>query len=141
VTLAEGREIEYERLVLATGASPRRLGVAGEHLDGVHAFRTLADARAVRAAAETTASAVVVGAGFIGMETAASLRRRGLEVTLVEPGDSLFAALRAPCGSASRRPAHGRPAANRSNDYFRLIDANRSLASRRGVKFRRVLKP
>jgi NADPH-dependent 2,4-dienoyl-CoA reductase/sulfur reductase-like enzyme len=101
VTLAGGGEIEYGSLVVATGAVPRPLGIPGEELDAVHTYRTLDDATAVRAAAETASSAVVVGAGFIGMETAASLRRRGLEVTLVEPADGLFAALQAPPVSRS----------------------------------------
>ena len=101
VALAGGAEVDYGRLVLATGAFPRPLGVPGEELEGVHTYRTLDDATAVRTAAETAASAVVVGAGFIGMETAASLRRRGLEVTLVEPADGLFASLQAPVLSRS----------------------------------------
>jgi 3-phenylpropionate/trans-cinnamate dioxygenase ferredoxin reductase subunit len=101
VALADGSAVDYGRLVLATGAFPRPLGVPGEQLDGVHSFRTLADAQAVRAAAVTARSAVIVGAGFIGMETAASLRSRGLDVTLVEPADGLFAALRAPIVSRS----------------------------------------
>lgn len=101
VTLADGTDIEYGRLVLASGASPRPLGVPGEHLEGVHTYRTLDNASAVRAAAETAGTAVVVGAGFIGMETAASLRRRGLEVTLVEPADRLFGSLQAPPVSRS----------------------------------------
>jgi NTE family protein len=101
VTVAGGAETEYGRLVLATGAAPRPLGVAGEELHGVHTYRTLDDASTVRAAAESATSAIVVGAGFIGMETAASLRRRGLEVTLVEPAEGLFPALQAPPVSRS----------------------------------------
>jgi len=101
VRLADGAAVDYGRLVLATGAFPRPLGVPGEELEGVRSFRTLADAAAVRAAAASAESAIVVGAGFIGMETAASLRRRGLAVTLVEPADGLFAALRAPVVSRS----------------------------------------
>jgi NADPH-dependent 2,4-dienoyl-CoA reductase/sulfur reductase-like enzyme len=101
VTLADGAEIDYGTLVVATGAMPRPLGTPGEELDAVHTYRTLDDATTVRAAAEIATSAVVVGAGFIGMETAASLRRRGLEVTLVEPADGLFAALQAPPVSRS----------------------------------------
>jgi len=101
VTVANGPELSYDRLVLATGALPRPLGIPGEELEGVHSYRTLTDATTVRDAAETVGSALVVGAGFIGMETAASLRRRGLEVTLVEPADSLFASLRAPAVSHS----------------------------------------
>ena len=52
VTLPDGADIGYDRLVLATGAFPRLLGVPGEGLEGVHSFRTLADAEAVRAAAD-----------------------------------------------------------------------------------------
>ena len=101
VQLDDGTTVDYGRLVLATGACPRRLGIPGEELRGVHAYRTLDDAQAVRDAAQMTSRALVVGAGFIGMETAASLRARGLEVTLVEPGDGLFASLRAPAVSHS----------------------------------------
>ena len=101
VQLDDGTTVDYGRLVLATGACPRRLGIPGEKLRGVHAYRTLDDAQAVRDAAQMTSRALVVGAGFIGMETAASLRARGLEVTLVEPGDGLFASLRAPAVSHS----------------------------------------
>jgi 3-phenylpropionate/trans-cinnamate dioxygenase ferredoxin reductase component len=96
VVVADGDAVAYGRLVIASGSLPRELGVPGEQLDGMHAYRTLDDAAAVRDAAASTPSALVVGAGFIGMETAASLRARGLGVTLVEPGDQLFASLRAP---------------------------------------------
>jgi NADPH-dependent 2,4-dienoyl-CoA reductase/sulfur reductase-like enzyme len=101
VVVADGDAVAYGRLVIASGSLPRELGVPGEQLDGVHAYRTLDDAAAVRDAAASTPSALVVGAGFIGMETAASLRARGLGVTLVEPGDQLFASLRAPAVSSS----------------------------------------
>jgi NADPH-dependent 2,4-dienoyl-CoA reductase/sulfur reductase-like enzyme len=101
VTLADGETLGYERLVLATGALPRTLGAPGEDLEGVHTFRTLADARAVREAATSAERALVVGGGFIGMETAASLRRRGLEVTQIDRAGGLFAALQAPALSRS----------------------------------------
>ena len=101
VTLADGTSIEYGRLVLATGSLPRLLGVPGEQLVGVHTYRTLDDAQTVRDAAHSTSRALVVGAGFIGMETAASLRARQLEVTLIDPGEGLFAALQAPAVSRS----------------------------------------
>ncbi len=96
VTSAGGNEIPYDRLVLASGSLPRPLDIPGEDLCGVHTYRTLDDAEAVRDAAGSTGRALVVGAGFIGMETAASLRRRGLEVSLIEPADTLFAALQSP---------------------------------------------
>ena len=82
------------KLVLATGARPRVLPIPGADLVGVHTYRTLADAEAVSAAAEEARSAIVIGASFIGAETAASLRSRGLDVTLVEMGDTLMPQLR-----------------------------------------------
>ena len=77
--------LRYDRLLLATGAEPRRLVVAGGDLDGVHHLRTFADADALRARLQDGARAVVVGAGWIGSEVAASARQRRVEVTLIEP--------------------------------------------------------
>jgi NADPH-dependent 2,4-dienoyl-CoA reductase/sulfur reductase-like enzyme len=101
VTLSDGDPLEYDRLVLATGSRPRRLRCPGEHLEGVHVYRTLDDARAVRDAAGSATHALVIGGSFIGMETAASLRRRGLDVTQIELADSLYASLEAPALSRS----------------------------------------
>jgi 3-phenylpropionate/trans-cinnamate dioxygenase ferredoxin reductase component len=92
----DGDRIEYGRLVLASGAVPRRLGAPGEEADGVHVYRKLADATAVREAAASASGALVVGGGFIGMETTASLRSRGLAVTQLDRSDGLFAAFRSP---------------------------------------------
>ena len=96
VALADGGSVPYDRLVLASGSLPRPLGIPGEELAGVHVYRTLADAEAVRAAAESASSALVIGGGFIGMETTASLRRRGLAVTQIDLADALYASLQAP---------------------------------------------
>ena len=85
-----GRGCSYERLLLATGARPRRLKVPGADLDGVFTLRSLADSGAIRDAARGADRAVVVGGGFIGMEVAASLRRVGLEVALIHLGRGLF---------------------------------------------------
>ena len=85
LALGDGRELAFDGLVVATGAAPRSLPGTGA-LTGVHTLRTLEDALAVRAALEAGASrVVVVGAGFIGAEVAASCRGRGAAVTLVEP--------------------------------------------------------
>jgi 3-phenylpropionate/trans-cinnamate dioxygenase ferredoxin reductase component len=81
--LAGGQRVRWERLVLATGAVPRRPGIAGDDLEGVTTFRWLDDSTGVRRAAESGARAVVAGSGFIGMEVSASLRTLGREVTLV----------------------------------------------------------
>ncbi|QXQ14513.1 NAD(P)/FAD-dependent oxidoreductase [Skermania piniformis] len=84
VKLADGSTLDYDELVIATGLTPRRIPDLPD-LAGVHVLRTLDDAWAVRADAATARRALVVGAGFIGCEVAASLRERGLEVVLVEP--------------------------------------------------------
>ena len=100
VDLAGGERLGYGTLVVATGARPRLLPIPGADLVGVHTYRTLADAETVSRAAEEAHSAIVIGGSFIGSETAASLRMRGLDVTLVEAGESLMPQLRAPDLSA-----------------------------------------
>ena len=89
VTTERG-ELAYGKLLLATGATPRRLRVPGVDLDGVYTLRTLQDSDAIREAARAAERAVVVGGGFIGMEVAASLRQLGLTVTVIHMGRGLF---------------------------------------------------
>lgn len=90
VTLAGGEELAFDGLVIATGASPRRL--PGSELDGVHVLRTLDDAIGLRSAFDAEPSSVVViGAGFIGAEVAATARERGLSVSMVEAADTPLA--------------------------------------------------
>jgi 3-phenylpropionate/trans-cinnamate dioxygenase ferredoxin reductase subunit len=84
VVLGDGERVPYDRLLVATGVRNRRLGVPGEDLEGVFDLRTLADADRLREAARSASRAVIVGAGFIGCEVAASFRRMGLEVAVVE---------------------------------------------------------
>ena len=84
----------YDKLLIATGATPRRLNVEGAALEGVHELRTLRDSQAIREAAVAAEHAVVVGGGFIGMEVAASLRQLGIAVTLIHLGHGLFDGLR-----------------------------------------------
>jgi NADPH-dependent 2,4-dienoyl-CoA reductase/sulfur reductase-like enzyme len=81
---------QYDKLLIATGATPRLLALPGAGLEGVYALRTLRDSQAIRAAAASAERAVVVGGGFIGMEVAASLRQLGLPVTLIHLGRGLF---------------------------------------------------
>ena len=85
VSLADGRELSYDRLLLTTGAQPRRITVAGAELDGIYYLRTLADCDALRERLDAGGRVVVVGAGWIGSEFAASARQRGLEVTVIDP--------------------------------------------------------
>ncbi len=84
VALAGGERIPYDTLLLATGAVARRLSVPGADLDGVHTLRTVADADALRAVLADRARLVVVGAGWIGAEVAASARQLGCGVAMVE---------------------------------------------------------
>jgi 3-phenylpropionate/trans-cinnamate dioxygenase ferredoxin reductase subunit len=80
VSLANGQQIAYDALLLATGADPIRLTIPAAVDARIFYLRTLADSRAIIAAAESAKAAVVVGASFIGLEVAASLRARGIEV-------------------------------------------------------------
>jgi 3-phenylpropionate/trans-cinnamate dioxygenase ferredoxin reductase subunit len=85
VTLGDGAELAFDRLLLATGAEPRRISIPGADLDGVRYLRTLADCDTLRGDLETSGRVVVVGAGWIGVEFAASARQRGCEVTVIDP--------------------------------------------------------
>lgn len=84
VDLADGSSVAFDRLTIATGASPRLLDVPGAHLDGVHYLRRIEDALALRTALETGQSLVVIGAGWIGLEVAAAARAAGVPTTVVE---------------------------------------------------------
>ncbi|WP_030450683.1 NAD(P)/FAD-dependent oxidoreductase [Herbidospora cretacea] len=85
VVLGTGERVAYEKLLIATGATPRPLPVEGADLDGVHYLRTVADSQALKAAFAHGGSVVVIGGGWIGLETAAAARKAGCDVTLIEP--------------------------------------------------------
>ena len=86
VVLAGGERLGYDRLLLTTGAAPRRLAVPGSDLEGVLYLRELGDAERIREGIARGGRLVVIGAGWIGAEVAASAREKGLEVTIVEQG-------------------------------------------------------
>ena len=99
VTLDDGVSISYDRLVLATGATPRMLPDAAG-LDNVFVVRNPDDARALRAALPNAQKAVVIGGGYIGLEAAASLRKGGMDVDVIEAADRLLARVASPDISA-----------------------------------------
>ena len=118
VTLAGGRSLTYGALLLATGAEPVRLPIPGADLPHVHTLRSLADSRALIAKAKQVRRAVVVGTSFIGLEVAASLRARNVEVTAVGPDE---------------RPL-GRVLGPQLGDFIRSLHEEHGVAFRLGRK-------
>jgi NADPH-dependent 2,4-dienoyl-CoA reductase/sulfur reductase-like enzyme/nitrite reductase/ring-hydroxylating ferredoxin subunit len=119
VTLSDGRSLSWGALLLATGAEPIHLPIPGADRPHVHVLRSLADSRSLIEAAKSARRAVVIGASFIGLEVAASLRAREVEVTVVAPEDRPLAKILGP----------------------ELGDFVRSLHEEHGVTFRLGRKP
>src|ERR1022692_4576668 len=85
VVLADGTLVPYGKLLITTGASPRRIRVPGADLDGVLYLRSVEDSERLRAALQAGGQGVIAGSGWIGLETAAAAREYGCDVTVVEP--------------------------------------------------------
>lgn len=94
--LKSGGELSFEKLIIATGARPRRLNVPGSQLKNLFHLRSMDDSKAIRAQSEQSKRAVVIGGGFIGMEVAAVLTQRGLTVTMVLTDDRIWKRLFTP---------------------------------------------
>ncbi len=106
--LNNGESLAYDKLGLCTGARVRKLDIPGANLKGVHYLRTLADAQAIQAAVKPGGKAVIVGGGYIGLETAASLRKLGMDVTVLEMMNRILERVTAPELSAYYSDLHTR---------------------------------
>lgn len=100
ITLSDGRSMHYDKLALTTGGRARPLPCAGSDLDGVFLLRNVADVDAIRARCTEGTRLAIVGGGFIGLEVAASARKAGLSVTVIETLDRVLARVTAPVVSA-----------------------------------------
>ena len=106
VTTATGVRLGYDKLLLATGSTPRRLSLPGADLDGVHYLRNIEDSDRIKAGFAQARRVAIIGAGWIGLETAAAARNAGLDVTLLESRRDAAAACPRPRGRTDlRRPA------------------------------------
>lgn len=102
----DGETLPYEKLVLTTGARIRRLPVPGEDLENVYYLRDTNDVLAIKDKAKTAKRAVIIGGGYIGLETAASLRKQGLEVTVLEAMPRILQRVTAPVMSNFYKRVH-----------------------------------
>lgn len=124
IVLTDGSSLPYDRLLLATGATPRRLPSAiGGNLKGVLTMRDLADADAFSTASRTARHLLVVGGGYVGLEAAASARKLGLEVTLIEAADRILK----------------RVAAAETSAHFRALHLSHGVDLREGVGLSRLV--
>jgi len=111
VVKTKSGDVRYDRLLLATGATPRTLMIPGAALDGVYTLRTFLDAERLRGVRSSAGRVIAIGSGFIGMEVAASLRSSGCEVTVVTHDDALYASFGADVSGYARTlfERHGVP--------------------------------
>jgi 3-phenylpropionate/trans-cinnamate dioxygenase ferredoxin reductase component len=91
VALSDGRALSYDKLLIATGTSVRKIKVPGVELPGIHYLRSIADVDDLRPAFESAKNLVIVGAGYIGLEVAAVARKYDLNVTVLEAMDRVMA--------------------------------------------------
>ena len=96
LTLSNGKELSYDQLALCTGARARKIPLPGSELAGVFYLRTLDDVKAIQQRLDAGANAVIVGGGYIGLETAAALNKMGVNVTVLEVQDRVLARVTAP---------------------------------------------
>jgi 3-phenylpropionate/trans-cinnamate dioxygenase ferredoxin reductase subunit len=106
VRLDDGTNIRYDALLLATGSTPRHLPVSGANLRGVHMLRNIADVERIRADLVSARKLLIIGAGYIGLEVAATAREQGLPVTVLEQTDRVMRRVTAPQVSSFYEAEH-----------------------------------
>jgi NADPH-dependent 2,4-dienoyl-CoA reductase/sulfur reductase-like enzyme/nitrite reductase/ring-hydroxylating ferredoxin subunit len=126
VVLADGSDVPFDRLLIATGAEPVRPPIPGAEAADILVLRSVRDCRAIIARAETARRAVLIGAGFIGLEVAASLRQRGLDVHVVAPDRRPLEKIVGPAlGDLVRQVHEGRGVAFHLSENVALLAPNR----------------
>jgi 3-phenylpropionate/trans-cinnamate dioxygenase ferredoxin reductase subunit len=108
VRLDDGTNIGYDALLLATGSTPRPLPVPGANLSGVHLLRNIADVERIRADLVSARKLLIIGAGYIGLEVAATARELGLPVTVLEQTDRVMRRVTAPQVSSFYEAEHAK---------------------------------
>jgi len=96
ITLTNGEVLSYDKLALCTGSRVRTVSLPGVDLNGIHYLRDISDVEAIKGDVAPGKSAVIVGGGYIGLETAASLKRQGMNVTVLEMAPRVLARVTAP---------------------------------------------
>ncbi|MCH9691581.1 MAG: FAD-dependent oxidoreductase [Gammaproteobacteria bacterium] len=96
ITLLDGRQLSYHKLIIATGARARQLKVPGAELEGIFSLRTIADSQRIAPYIKPRANAVIVGGGYIGLEVAAMLTKTGVQVTVLESADRVLERVTSP---------------------------------------------
>ena len=108
VRLDDGTAVSYDALLLATGSSPRHIPVPGANLGGVHLLRNIADVERIRSDLASARKLAIIGAGYIGLEVAATAREMGLPVTVLEQTDRVMSRVTAPQVSAFYEAEHAK---------------------------------
>ena len=106
VVVGENHPLQYDKLIIATGARPRKLPILGAGQEGVFYLRSADDVLAIKAQVEAGKRAVIIGGGYIGLETAASLTKHGMKVTVLEMEDRVLQRVTAPVMSGFYKRIH-----------------------------------